>query len=280
MPKPGVRRDFARPTLGVPRVANRQENLTCGLPAKMMYVDATWAAWSLGSPCLRLESIVFRAFFAKKAASSVRFGANAIAGVRGPGASGGSVARRLLHEPLEPRMTLAAGPLLITEFMAVNDIGLTDDNGDRSDWIEIHNPTGAAVNLDGWYLTDDDDALTKWRCPSTDDRGGRLFAGLRLGQGPRQSRRAAAHELQTRRRRRVPRAGAARRRDDRPRVRPGVRGASGSTFPTALRAPARRVQRRSLRFRLPERRTGSVRRRCPGRWRSPGPAERSSSRLC
>ena len=39
-------------------------------------------------------------------------------------------------------MLLATGPLLITEFMAVNETGLTDDNGDRSDWIEIHNPTG------------------------------------------------------------------------------------------------------------------------------------------
>ncbi|MCX7428899.1 MAG: lamin tail domain-containing protein, partial [Planctomycetia bacterium] len=72
----------------------------------------------------------------------------------------------MLHEPLEPRMLLAAGPLLITEFLAVNETGTTDDNGDHSDWIEIHNPTVAPINLDGWYLTDDDNALTKWRFPA------------------------------------------------------------------------------------------------------------------
>ena len=63
-------------------------------------------------------------------------------------------------------MLLATGPLLITEFMAINETGLIDGDADRSDWIEIHNPTGAAINLNGWYLTDDGDVLTKWRCPS------------------------------------------------------------------------------------------------------------------
>ncbi|MCX7427381.1 MAG: CotH kinase family protein, partial [Planctomycetia bacterium] len=115
---------------------------------------------------------MFRAFFAKKADSSVRFGASAITGVRGPGRERRSAARRLLHEPLEPRLTLAAGPLLISEFLALNNIGLKDDNGDRSDWIEIHNPTGAAINLDGYFVTDDADALTKWRFPNVDIAAG------------------------------------------------------------------------------------------------------------
>ncbi|HQG47733.1 MAG TPA: lamin tail domain-containing protein, partial [Sedimentisphaerales bacterium] len=58
----------------------------------------------------------------------------------------------------------AAGPI-ITEFAASNDNGLTDFQGDSSDWIELHNPTEAVMSLEGWYLTDDLGDLTKWEIP-------------------------------------------------------------------------------------------------------------------
>ena len=219
---------------GVPRADNRRISLTYGLPAKIMHVEATGAALTLGSQCLRSEGIVFPAFFAKKAASSVRVGTDATVGVRGSGRKRRLAARRLLHEPLEPRMLLATGPLLITEFLAVNETGLTDDNGDHSDWIEIHNPTVAPINLDGWYLTDDDNALTKWRFPNYTLAADGYLVGLRVGEGPRRSDLAAAHELQARRRRRVPRPGSARRRDHRARVRPGVSGAGDRHFLRAI----------------------------------------------
>ena len=50
--------------------------------------------------------------------------------------------------------------------MASNDQGLEDENGDASDWIEIHNAGDVPANLDGWHLTDDDDRLTKWTFPA------------------------------------------------------------------------------------------------------------------
>ncbi|MFQ5352249.1 MAG: chitobiase/beta-hexosaminidase C-terminal domain-containing protein, partial [Candidatus Binatia bacterium] len=59
-----------------------------------------------------------------------------------------------------------ADALVISEFLAINDTTLTDDDGDYSDWLEIHNDEGAAVNLDGWYLTDDAGLLTRWRMPA------------------------------------------------------------------------------------------------------------------
>lgn len=59
-----------------------------------------------------------------------------------------------------------ADELVISEFLASNDSGLTDADGDYSDWIEIHNTSGAAVSLAGWYLTDDADDLTKWQFPN------------------------------------------------------------------------------------------------------------------
>lgn len=55
--------------------------------------------------------------------------------------------------------------LLINEFMADNESGLTDEDGDYSDWIEIYNPGNTAVNLGSWALTDDPDDLQKWPFP-------------------------------------------------------------------------------------------------------------------
>jgi CotH kinase protein/Lamin Tail Domain len=56
--------------------------------------------------------------------------------------------------------------LLISEFMAVNDNGLDDEDRDEADWIEIHNAGTSAVDLDGWFLTDKADNLTKWQFPA------------------------------------------------------------------------------------------------------------------
>ena len=53
----------------------------------------------------------------------------------------------------------------INEFMAVNDIGIDDEDRDESDWIEIYNAGTDTVDLNGWYLTDNDNDLTKWAFP-------------------------------------------------------------------------------------------------------------------
>jgi hypothetical protein len=67
----------------------------------------------------------------------------------------------LRFEPLESRLLLDAGPV-INEFMAVNDVTLADEDGDFSDWIELHNPSPDPVNLSGWRLTDKTSNLAKW----------------------------------------------------------------------------------------------------------------------
>ena len=57
--------------------------------------------------------------------------------------------------------------VLITEFMATNTHTLVDEDGQFSDWIEIHNAGTNMVNLNGWFLTDSPSALSKWSFPST-----------------------------------------------------------------------------------------------------------------
>lgn len=54
----------------------------------------------------------------------------------------------------------------ISEFMADNDDTINDEDGDASDWIEIHNAGTTTVNLAGWFLTDQPGNLGKWRFPN------------------------------------------------------------------------------------------------------------------
>lgn len=69
----------------------------------------------------------------------------------------------------------AGAQVYITELMAVNDTVLIDEDGDFSDWLELHNASAATVDLTGWYLTDDDANLTRWQLPAvTISAGGHL----------------------------------------------------------------------------------------------------------
>ncbi len=57
--------------------------------------------------------------------------------------------------------------LRISEIMADNGSTLQDEDGSASDWLELYNTSDSPVDLDGWYLTDDDTDLTQWSFPST-----------------------------------------------------------------------------------------------------------------
>lgn len=73
----------------------------------------------------------------------------------------------LLLFTLGPTPTLWGQDLLeISEFLAINGNGLDDEDRDEADWIEIHNAGTNAVDLDGWFLTDKTDNLTKWPFPA------------------------------------------------------------------------------------------------------------------
>lgn len=56
----------------------------------------------------------------------------------------------------------AAQNLLLNEVMSSNTRTLRDDDGDWSDWIELRNPSAAAADLSGMFLTDDRAMKTKW----------------------------------------------------------------------------------------------------------------------
>ena len=56
--------------------------------------------------------------------------------------------------------------VLITEFLASNQAGLPDEDGDSSDWVEIYNAGTVTVDLSGYHLTDKATEMEKWTFPT------------------------------------------------------------------------------------------------------------------
>ena len=65
---------------------------------------------------------------------------------------------------LDPNVSFSG--IRINEFLVDNENGIRDEDGSREDWIELFNGSAAAVNLAGWFLTDDPADLGKWRFPA------------------------------------------------------------------------------------------------------------------
>ena len=63
------------------------------------------------------------------------------------------------------RQVLSANEPFISEFLADNKASLADEDGEFSDWVEVHNPSVNPVSLNGWTLTDNRGNLTKWQFP-------------------------------------------------------------------------------------------------------------------
>ena len=100
--------------------------------------------------------------------------------------------RHLNHrfEQLDARIMLAFDSLVISELMAANRSVLADEDGDFSDWLEIHNPTNESVSLAGWSLTDDAEERQKWPLPEATLAAGDyqvVFASGKDRQSPESS---------------------------------------------------------------------------------------------
>ena len=53
--------------------------------------------------------------------------------------------------------------IVINEIMSSNYSSLKDEDGSTSDWIELFNKNDHSIDLNGYYLSDDKDNLTKWQ---------------------------------------------------------------------------------------------------------------------
>jgi hypothetical protein len=75
------------------------------------------------------------------------------------------VIRLMFVSFLVVQLCQAAPSVIISEFMAENNGFVRDSFGNSSDWLELQNTTGHAINLNGWTLTDDASAPGKWVIP-------------------------------------------------------------------------------------------------------------------
>lgn len=86
----------------------------------------------------------------------------------------------------------------INEALYRNTRSILDKDGDRSDFAELYNGGETTVDLNGWYLSDDPEKLTKWALPDVslapgeyllvflsgkDQREGELHASFSIGAG-------------------------------------------------------------------------------------------------
>ncbi|MCH5279352.1 MAG: lamin tail domain-containing protein [Christensenellaceae bacterium] len=54
----------------------------------------------------------------------------------------------------------------ISEVLRKNKFGITDADGDRYEWVELHNSSDAPVSLRGYYLSDNSSKPDKWAFPN------------------------------------------------------------------------------------------------------------------
>lgn len=70
-----------------------------------------------------------------------------------------------IEETLSPEeLSRGAGQVVISEFMEKNRACLMDEDGDFSDWIELYNQSGEAVDLSGWTISDKENK-SGWQLP-------------------------------------------------------------------------------------------------------------------
>jgi hypothetical protein len=62
--------------------------------------------------------------------------------------------------------SLAMFPVRLSEAVANNTVGATNELGQYQDWVELYNQSSQIYSLAGCYLSDDASNLTKWQFPS------------------------------------------------------------------------------------------------------------------
>ncbi len=94
-----------------------------------------------------------------------------------------------------------AADVCINEVVRSGKYKAVDEDGERQDWVELHNVTEHSIDLTGMYITDDENNLKKWQLPGVSigagdfiviflsgknrkDPGGNLHASFKLSVEP------------------------------------------------------------------------------------------------
>jgi hypothetical protein len=84
---------------------------------------------------------------------------------RVPNGTGGFQIQQATYNASNNIQAVTSG-IVVNEILASNDTGATDEAGDTEDWIELYNNNDFAVDLSGFYLTDNATSLQKWTIPA------------------------------------------------------------------------------------------------------------------
>ena len=68
--------------------------------------------------------------------------------------------------------SFAHAQVILNEISNKNSGQITDEDGELEDWIEIYNPSGSAISLADYYLSDDSLNKEKWNFPVTSIKAG------------------------------------------------------------------------------------------------------------
>ena len=63
-------------------------------------------------------------------------------------------------------VSTVASDVVINELMASNSVSVADQDGEYDDWVELYNNSSSAIDLSGYFLSDDMMELDKWEIPS------------------------------------------------------------------------------------------------------------------
>ena len=83
--------------------------------------------------------------------------------------------------------------LRINEIMASNGSTIADEDGDYSDWIELHYGGSKPVDLTGFYLSDDQRHLTMWKLPEVTIHPGETLLIWASGKDRRDTEEGELH---------------------------------------------------------------------------------------
>ena len=89
-------------------------------------------------------------------------------------------------------VTRSAG-VIINEVMTANHAGLADSDGDRKDWVELYNTTGASIDLAGWGLSNKANSPFRWVFPAGTTIAAKGHLRVWMSQKDRTASVAALH---------------------------------------------------------------------------------------
>ncbi|MBE6758912.1 MAG: hypothetical protein E7554_02330 [Ruminococcaceae bacterium] len=65
----------------------------------------------------------------------------------------------------QSKLVYTSNGVIINEYMTGNSYSVYDADGDYPDWVELYNPTDSDADMSGYMLSDDIDAIGKWKFP-------------------------------------------------------------------------------------------------------------------